>query len=229
MARLVPRCSSRNLRSALFAALLLVAAGCAGRLAGSASTVADRGGPEPLARLARMMAGSFSSAKQAAESEGYLDIRLRMTPIWTGRGDGPWLYVEQARGDSLDRPYRQRVYRLLAREAGGLTEYVSEVYELPGDPLAFAGAWGDPAKLASVEPSALVPRTGCEVVLRDRDRGFEGSTVGRSCPSSLRGASYATSEVRITEDGLVSWDRGFDAEGKQVWGAERGGYRFLRE
>ena len=30
------------------------------------------------------------------------------------------------------------------------------------------------------------------------------------------------------DDRLLSWDRGFDAAGKQVWGAEKGPYEFLR-
>ncbi|MBK8230937.1 MAG: hypothetical protein IT349_04755 [Candidatus Eisenbacteria bacterium] len=58
--------------------------------------------------------------------------------------------------------------------------------------------------------------------------GYAGSTIGLDCESDLRGAAYATSEVSITKGGIVSWDRGFDASGVQVWGAERGGYRFLR-
>jgi hypothetical protein len=44
----------------------------------------------------------------------------------------------------------------------------------------------------------------------------------------LRGASYATSEVVITDEQLLSWDRGWDANGKQVWGAETGGYIFVK-
>jgi len=35
-------------------------------------------------------------------------------------------------------------------------------------------------------------------------------------------------EVVITETQMVSWDRGFDAGGKQVWGAEKGGYVFKK-
>jgi hypothetical protein len=27
---------------------------------------------------------------------------------------------------------------------------------------------------------------------------------------------------------MITWDRGFDAEGKQVWGATAGGYIFRR-
>jgi len=57
---------------------------------------------------------------------------------------------------------------------------------------------------------------------------YEGSTEGNNCESDLRGAKYATSEVKISKDGIISWDRGYDAEGKQVWGAEKGGYIFKR-
>jgi hypothetical protein len=50
----------------------------------------------------------------------------------------------------------------------------------------------------------------------------------RDCKSSLHGVVYATSQVRITEAELYSWDRGFDAEGNQVWGAEGGSYVFRK-
>jgi hypothetical protein len=34
--------------------------------------------------------------------------------------------------------------------------------------------------------------------------------------------------VVIDANGMTSWDRGFDAAGRQVWGSEAGGYRFER-
>ena len=47
--------------------------------------------------------------------------------------------------------------------------------------------------------------------------------------STLRGASSATSEVEVHPDRVVSWDRGFDAERKHVWGAEKGYSAVLRQ
>jgi len=61
------------------------------------------------------------------------------------------------------------------------------------------------------------------------DGYYTGSTVGKLCESNLRGAAYATSEVTVKSDRIISWDRGFDNEDNQVWGAEKGGYVFLRE
>jgi hypothetical protein len=44
----------------------------------------------------------------------------------------------------------------------------------------------------------------------------------------LRGASFANSIVTVTQNEILSWDQGFDKEGKQVWGATKGGYRFIK-
>lgn len=178
-----------------------------------------------LERLARYMVGSFSSAVQAAQDTNYSDIRLEMARIWSERSDGIWLYVEQAAATRLDRPYRQRVYHL---EAAGDTAITSSVYTLP-DPLRFAGGFKLEAPLNALAPDSLTAREGCALLLKPiGDNAFEGSTRGRSCPSDLRGAAYATSSAFITEKELRSWDQGFDAAGRQVWGATDGPYRFLK-
>lgn len=195
------------------------------------ATVALAEAPAPaggaLAALLGDMTGSFSSLEQAKQDpDNYREIELHMVPIWTDRPDGPWLYVEQAAATARDKPYRQRVYRLEAAEAGVL---ISRVYTLPEDPLRWAGQWKVEKPLADLKPEQLSERQGCEIELKRREDGsFVGSTRGRACPSDLRGASYATSEVTITHNVLESWDRGYDAEGKQVWGAEKGPYRFVK-
>lgn len=212
-----------KLRAGLLAlASLLLAAALAGPARGS-----ERGESSGLEELVSLMAGSFSSAKQAAADTSYFDIRLRMRPIWTDRSDGFWLYVEQAMAGHEDRPYRQRVYHITQ-----LNEeyYESAVYTMR-DPLRFAGAWREAAPFAghALTPDSLQQKDGCSIILRRRSDGsFAGSTLGRECPSELRGATFATSEVVITSSRLLSWDRGFDPLGRQVWGAEAGGYAFDR-
>lgn len=182
-------------------------------------------GSHDLVQLASFMAGSFGSAEQAAADTSYFDIRLRMVPIWPDQADGVWFYVEQAVASDEDRPYRQRVYHLTQLSA---TLFESEVFTLDA-PLRFAGEWRKEHPLENMRPDSLIARDGCSILLRRKaDDLFGGSTLGRDCPSELRGASYATSEVEIRPDRLVSWDRGFDANGKQVWGAEKGGYIFRK-
>lgn len=181
--------------------------------------------PTEIDTLVAWMSGSFSSRAQAGADTAYLDIRLEMHPIWPAREGARWLYVEQAVAGHTDRPYRQRVY--------GITKdgeiYRSAVYELPG-PGRFAGAWSDGAGFERLTPDSLLVREGCDVLLRRvSPNAFAGSTEEGACPSTLRGASTATSVVKLERGRLMSWDRGLDADGAQVWGATAGGYLFKRE
>lgn len=190
----------------------------------SACASAPQGDGE-LDEVVAWMSGSFSSGAQAAADPEFRDVRLHMTPIWTAREDGRWLYVEQALAEAPARPYRQRVYHVHLDEHG----LVSDVYELPGDPLVYAGTWRDPAQLATLAPERLTPRTGCSIRLERRQDGvFVGRTEHGACPSELQGAQYATSEVVIAPTFVESWDRGFDSSGRQMWGAKKGAYRFER-
>jgi len=178
-----------------------------------------------LATLAGWMSGSFSSQAQSLADTSYFDIRLEMAPVWTSRTDGHWFYVEQAVSTYLDHPYRQRVYHLTEDPPG---TFRSDIYLLR-DPIRFAGAWRDAEPLAAMTSDSLILKDGCTVFLtRTEDGAFEGETVVGECGSQLHGAAYATSEVRVTAERLVSWDRGWDAEGNHVWGAEDGGYIFER-
>lgn len=182
-------------------------------------------GSPDAAAVASILTGHFSSAAQAADSpDDYLEIHLFTAPIWTDRTDAHWLYVEQAAAGALNRPYRQRVYRVVA-EDGGVR---SDVFELPGDPLAFAGAYATPERLDELGPGDLAPRSGCSIFLVREGEAFVGATRGSGCESSLRGASYATSEVHLEAAQLRTWDRGFDGAGEQVWGATEGPYLFDR-
>lgn len=177
-------------------------------------------------RLAGMLEGSFRSTAQAAQDPDYRDVRLVMARCWRERDDGPWLYVEQAMAATPDAPYRQRVYQLSRREDGA---FESRVYELAA-PEASVGAWRRERPLDGLSPADLALREGCEMALRSRpDGSFEGRTGVRTCPSALSGAAYATSEVIVTQTRISSWDRGFAADGTQVWGAKKGAYVFVRE
>ena len=182
-----------------------------------------------LLALAGGLTGHFSSAGQADRDEDFLHIELRAVRIFPEREDGIWLYVEQAAGWTLDRPYRQRFYRLTEPAADG--HFVSEVYLLPGDdPLALAGAWADLTRFEGLDPMDARLRDGCAIYLTRNDRGdFEGRTDGNSCPSELGDAVYATSAVTISDDFLLSWDRGWTQRGIQAWGAETGPYLFERQ
>lgn len=181
--------------------------------------------PTDLEPLTTWMTGTFSSAAQAKADPDYVDAVLHLARIWSERTDAVWFYVEQAHAKSPQIPYRQRVHRLRAL-VGGTVE--SQVYDVP-EPGSVVGAWKEANPLAAVTPERLVERVGCAVLLRAvGDTTFAGSTAGRQCADTVEGATYATSELTVTPKGLLSWDRGYDAAGKQVWGPTKGPYRFER-
>lgn len=174
-----------------------------------------------LVTLFGMMQGSYNSATQAAEDSSYYNISLHMYPIWKDKGN--FLYVEQALNSMQDKPYRQRIYEVKRVDEETIASYI---YTIPNDSL-WIGKWKTPEAFDSVSPSDIVLRNGCEVLLKQQEDGtFMGRTGEKTCESSLRGASYATSEVAIDKGLIVSWDRGFDTEGNHIWGAEKGGYVF---
>lgn len=176
--------------------------------------------------LVDYMVGSFSSKEQAEKDSSYFNIELEMVQIWKDRTDGPWIYIEQAVAETKDQPYRQRVYQIKQRSDGKIE---SIVYSIP-DPLRFAGDYKKEFPLLRLTPDSLLIKAGCDVVLYRTDDGyFEGGTIDKNCKSDLRGASYATSEVMIDKDKMVTWDRGFDENGNQVWGATKGGYVFIKK
>jgi hypothetical protein len=177
-----------------------------------------------LKKLHRFMLGQFSSEVQSKSDSTYFDIRLSITPIWTDRNDAFWMVVEQATASSLQKPYRQRIYRLTEKEKG---VFESAVFTFD-KPLRFAGKAQEIN--TTLTPDSLQNRTGCEVILKKKDRtSFTGGTVEKNCPSDLRSAKYATSIVTITKDAMLSWDQGFNEKNEQVWGATKGGYLFLKE
>jgi hypothetical protein len=209
---------------ASFLALASLFFGCAFRC-GTTCARPQTEGDRDLSLLSMWLTGDFWSGEQAEDDPAYFDVRLHMARIWPKRTDGYWLYVEQAMATGEDKPYRQRVYRVHRVAADTLA---SAVHTLP-DEARFVGAWRSPRALDGLAPDSLDLREGCTIyITRADEKTFRGETRGKGCASTLKGASYGTSEVVIRADEVVSWDRGFDAEGNQVWGATKGGYVFRR-
>ncbi len=177
-----------------------------------------------LKLLAEWMQGSFDSHEQSfKDTVNYYDIRLEIIPVWQKRSDGYWFYVEQAVAAYIDTPYRQRIYHLTERKKG---LFESKVYTLK-DPLRFTH---QPELLEKLTTDSLLEKEGCSVLLRKiNSTTFKGGTEGKICPSDRKGASYATSEVTISELMLESWDRGYNEKDEQVWGAELGPYQFIKK
>jgi hypothetical protein len=174
-----------------------------------------------LKELFALMQGSFNSEVQSQVDSSYYNISLHMYPIWEDKGN--FLYVEQALNSMQNKPYRQRIYEV-SRTSD--STFSSAVYKLDVDSL-WIGKWKTPKAFDSITLKDIALKEGCEVVLkRVSPNHFTGKTGDDTCVSTMRGASFARSEVEILEDKIMSWDRGFDADGNYVWGAEKGVYIF---
>jgi len=176
-------------------------------------------------RSFHLLEGRFDSADQARSTPGYPPIQLVACPADVPSLGPRALYVEQARMDATDAPERQRVYVFEQGDPAESTA-VARVFEL-AEPRSSVGACG-----RSVPPrfsrDELVERVGCTVSLRADGPVYRGATSGRSCPTTLKGATYVTSDVVLDTVGLRSWERGYDPSGAQKWGAESGPYVFVR-
>lgn len=181
--------------------------------------------PPAVEVLARLLDGSFDSVAQAAANPAYYSVRLEVCSIAAPELGSRVLYVEQALMKRLEAPYRQRVYVL---EPGDPleTRASGRVFALT-NPKAAIGACANGRSL-TLGAQDVVEQPGCALTLRLEGDRLMGGTVGTACPSELNGASYTTSDVVVSASGLESWDRGFAADGTQVWGTETGPYTFER-
>jgi len=176
-------------------------------------------------RLVKMMEGSYSSEEQSKNDTDYFDIRLYIKRVWSYRTDGKWLYFEEVEASDPDKPHRQGVYRITNTYEG---RFESAVFTL-NDPLRFADEWKKENSLSGLIPDSLNLMKGCAVTFTlMNDGSYKGSTEGKYCANDHKGGKYSTSEVKLSQDGIISWNKGFDENDKMVWGVAKGGYVFKR-
>ncbi|NEO83466.1 MAG: chorismate mutase [Spirulina sp. SIO3F2] len=132
-----------------------------------------------------------------------------------------YLYQEQALVKKLDQPYRQRVL-LLAPAVDSLQEDVLQVesraFRLE-DQADWAGLCDRPEPERAEVLEALGERV-CSVFIEQVELTYVGKTPPEGCPTNFRGAVTISNTVILHEAGMDTWDRGFDAEGNQIWGAK---------
>lgn len=185
---------------------------------------------DSLESYAAVVSGTFSSVAQHRADPAYDEAEARIVRIWPERRDGVWLYQEQvivnrpglSPGEARRRPYFQFVARVVALAPG--------VFRRDNYRVADAKAWllvgpGD-ARLARLSPTDLQPAS-CHNRIEAAATGYY---VGRteSCANAYKGAVRMESLSLATPELYVNWDRGFDAQGRQIWGPQRGGYVFRR-
>ncbi len=174
--------------------------------------------------LACWMAGDFSNQKQAFnDPKTYAHIRVFFRPLpWEFFG-GIGFYSEQVYDYDLWNPYRQAVHHLVER---GDSIYI-ENYSLQ-DAYLYAGAGHDRDILKTIQTPKIQRRHHCSMIFTQQGNLFRGRVEGNECLIERNGCqTYLVSEVELSENTFVSWDRGLDVNThQQVWGAVSGPLKF---
>lgn len=134
------------------------------------------------------------------------------------------MYLEQAYDFMLGQPYRVRVLHFLPQDDYILLENYTFT-----EPEAVVGAARNLEKLATVTPDKLEKMSGCDMTVRWTGHSFIGKVVpGKNCIVVRKGkTSYLDNEFEITDDKLISYDRGRDPETDELlWGSIAGPFEF---
>ena len=175
--------------------------------------------------VANHLTGIMETTAQAEANANFIAVRMTTCPVVVPSPDPNtvYLYQEQALVDNLAAPYRQRFLQIALSDDGKRVE--SRTFR-PPQTETLTGLC-DEVVLRVVYATDLGEPV-CTVALRPSSLGYVGSTPPAGCPVSLRGATYLTNVIVLHENGMDTWDRGFDDDGIQVWGAQAEPYRYRR-
>lgn len=172
-----------------------------------------------------LVIGSFDSSAQAAKDKRYDNAIWHTAEVWESNTDARYTYSENWL-DGMDQPYRQRITRYTLDSDGSI---LAESFPIP-NAQNYVGAWKTPHQFNDLKPSQLGGAATCPARLaKTGKQRFEGGTTGQACKNRYKNASYMVSRSHTDANGVNNWDRGFDANGEQVWGPLSGPYRFKRQ
>lgn len=230
-----------TLRWSVVAGLLMIAGGVAPAQDAKppAPTIAEKPAPpQPawtdaeLGRIGDLLTGTWKTEKPVTEVGGSgasVDIVMAITPVAID-GLPNALYVESARADAMQLPYRQSILQLY-HSKGKIRMRTLDPHSITAQNGigAWVGMWAAKELLPNLtrHVSASDFIGTMDMVLTPGDGECKGQTP-YPYPTASGGAIEMTSEFSVTRDTFKTGDRGFDAEGKEVWGAPPGGYVFKR-
>ncbi|PZV15779.1 MAG: chorismate mutase [Leptolyngbya sp.] len=180
--------------------------------------------------VAALLTGKMDTSAQAIANSKAPNVQMTTCRIELTTPADPqsiFLYQEQAMSTSLDKPYRQRFLQI---SPSPLSQSVRSRSYKPTDPTRWSGLCDRAAD--SIERTVNLSDLGtpvCNVFLKRVDTGYMGNTPIDGCPANVRGAVRITNHIELTIASMNTWDRGFDTQGKQVWGAKTESYQFRRK
>lgn len=174
-----------------------------------------------FAEIAEMMIGSWQTTAPVAQADDPTQASAVVMSIAPAKmSELPdALYIETARSDSIDKPYRSAFLQFYRRQ-GAIRMRTLEV-RAPGAPInnLLIGLWAAPEFIPAIPRDAMIATLDLEFTK------VGDAWVGQTpypYPTAVGGAVEMTSEMRIEEGGIQTADRGIAADGSVAWGASAG-------
>lgn len=192
--------------------------------------------PIHLNILAQYLAGEFENQHQAmTDPVWFVHLRLWQRPVPLFPPDSLTLFAEQANVLTLDRPYRQRLMRLMPNSAEPSTIQV-QYYSFHNSD-RFVGAGQDPQRLQDITLDQIEILTGCQLEVTLTNTASQSlrfraeSPPDRRCCFRYQGQlRYVSLGFEVSSEELLSYDKGIDPEtGQALWGAMMGAYHYRKQ
>jgi hypothetical protein len=189
------------------------------------------------------LVGVMDTSEQAATNKKVSNVRMTTCKIAVvptennletdrinNNSSSVFLYQEQAITPKLNEPYRQRFLEILAKDRG-----VNQVESKSYKPIEMEKWIGfcDKTETERIVSASELGTYICSVLLKQSVANYIkplyiGETQTGGCPANVRGATSISNTIYLFPDGMNTWDRGFDANGTQVWGAANEAYKFRK-
>ncbi|MEG3436572.1 chromophore lyase CpcT/CpeT [Pannus brasiliensis CCIBt3594] len=171
------------------------------------------------------LAGEMNTTAQARENPKIAEVQMTTCEVsFPNSESSVYLYQEQALLNKLNQPYRQRFLEI---KPGTDDRSIESKSYKPRNAGNFINFCKRSLTERQVRPSDLGEYV-CTVILTPIEGGYKGETPPAGCPATARGAVRITNTIILRPDGMDTSDRGYDANGRQVWGAGENFYQFRR-
>lgn len=169
-----------------------------------------------IEKISKMLIGNWKSTAplpEGADPKQAIEVAMFIAPA-RSPDLTDLMYVESARVDSLQAPYRQAFFQVYKHKNGLRLRTFEPMRQIGG---ALVGLWANPDIFPPVSRRDLVATIDLELTA-DGD-GYKGKSP-HPFPTGRLGAVEMTSDVAIKPDRIITSDKGFDSNGEVIWGAK---------
>jgi hypothetical protein len=176
--------------------------------------------------VASMLIGTWKSTGPVASGSGEaFEITMSAAPVRV-EGLPNTMYCEVARVDNFKAPFRQTILAI-SRVKGKIRIQTYEFRTSGGINRAFNNVWAANETFGGVTAADLVATLALDIP--GSSGGMMTATTPHPYPTATGGAVEMTSELVLGGNMIKTADRGFGADGAQVWGPAAGqSYEFAR-